>query len=237
MTSLKYLVLFDIDGTLLHPDGAGRASLALALEQVYGTAGDAHAFSLAGSLDRNTVHVLMAGAGVAEETIWERFEELGRVMELHLHERIQARLHRVQPCPGAHTLINALHQRDDLILGLITGNFEGTARIKLAAAGFDPSVFRVGAFGHEADTRDELPRLAVERAAALTGHTFSGKQVVIIGDTPSDVTCGRSIGAMSIAVLTGWSSREELQIAGPDYLFDDLADNDAILFAIFAPEQ
>jgi phosphoglycolate phosphatase-like HAD superfamily hydrolase len=235
MTLPEHLVLFDIDGTLLRPDGAGRASLTLALEQVYGTAGDAHAFSLAGSLDRNTVRVLMTGAGISEEAIWAHFEELGRVMELHLHERIQARLHNVQPCPGAHALINTLRQQDAVVLGLITGNFEGTAHIKMGAAGFDPGVFRVGAFGHEADSRDELPRLAVERAAALTGQKFSGRQVVIIGDTPSDATCGKSIGARSIAVLTGWSSREELQAAEPDYLFDDLSDQDAILAAIFAP--
>jgi len=235
MTSLEYLVLFDIDGTLLHPDGAGRASLALSLEQVYGTAGDAHSFSLAGSLDRNTVRVLMTQAGISEEAIWARFEELGRVMERHLHERIQAQLHHVHPCPGAHALIETLRQRDDLMLGLITGNFAGTAAIKLAAAGFDPGVFRVGAFGHEADAREELPSLAVERAEALTGHLFGGKRVVIIGDTPSDVTCGQRLGARSIAVLTGWSSREELQAAEPDYLFDDLADNDVILSAILAP--
>ncbi len=235
MNSLEILVLFDIDGTLLLPDGAGRASLALALEQVYGTAGNAQSFSLAGSLDRRTVRVLMTDAGVADNVIWSRFEELGHVMELHLHERIAAGLHNVHPLVGAHTLITTLNQRSDILLGLITGNFEGTAHIKLAAAGFAPEMFRVGAFGHEADARDELPRLAVGRAASLTGHEFRGKQVVIIGDTPSDVTCGQGIGARSIAVATGWTSRGELQAAGPDYLFDDLADNDAILSAIFAP--
>ena len=155
------LVLFDIDGTLLLPDGAGRASLKAALEKVYGTAGSADTFSLAGSLDRGTVRLLMAEAGIEEAVIWERFEEVGRVMEANLRECIAARLHNVQALPGTHELVNALHEHDDVLLGLLTGNFRATAFVKLEAAGFDPAMFQVGAFGHEAEQRGELVPLAI----------------------------------------------------------------------------
>jgi phosphoglycolate phosphatase len=234
---LTRLVLFDIDGTLLMPDGAGKASLVAALEQVYGTPGDAANYNLGGSLDRETVRILMSAAGIEEAIIWQRFEDVGRAMESSLRERISANLHNVQPVPGAPELVAALHMHDEVLLGLVTGNFRATALVKLEAAGYDPTLFQIGAFGHEAENRGDLPPLAVRRAKELSGIDFRGQQVVIIGDTTSDIRCGHGIGARSIALATGWVSREELAKAGPDYLFDDLADMEAVLRAIFAPED
>jgi len=232
---IQHLVLFDIDGTLLLPDGAGRAALRVALERVYGTPGGAETFALGGSLDRHTVRLLMTEAGIPEDVIWSRFDELARVVEADLRQRIAARLHHVRPCPGTHALIAALQAREDTLLGLITGNFRGTAAIKLEAAGFDPAVFRVGAFGDEAEDRNLLPPLAIERASALTGMKFVGQQVVVIGDTPSDILCSRGVGARSIAVCTGWVSRADLNTYRPDALFDDLTDTQAVLGTILAP--
>lgn len=236
MTSpIKHLVLFDIDGTLLMPDGAGRASLKLALEQVYGTAGEIATFSLAGSLDRLTVRLLMTEAGIAPDVIWAGFPALSTIMEAELRRRITAGMHHVTPCPGGLELVAALAARDDVLLGLLTGNFHVTAAVKLEAAGYDPTVFRVGAFGDEAEDRAELPPLAIERGSALAGVRFEGRQVVIIGDTPSDIGCGRGVGARSIGVASGWTPRAELEAHHPHYLFDNLADTQAVLKAILAP--
>ncbi len=234
---MSHLVLFDIDGTLLMPDGAGRAALKAALERIYGTAGNLETFNLGGSLDRLTVRILMAEAGVSPEVIWARFGELGRVMEADLRGRLAARLHNLQPCCGGHELVAALAARDDVLLGLVTGNFHATALIKLEAAGYDTSVFQVGAYGDEAEDRSLLPPLAVERASRLAGVSFSGTKVVIIGDTEWDIRCGAGIGARSIAVASGWTVREELAKHQPDYLFDDLTDTQAVLAAILAPEE
>jgi phosphoglycolate phosphatase len=229
------LVLFDIDGTLLWPDRIGRASLKEGLEAVYGTSGNVETYSLGGSLDKQTVRILMSEAGIDEATIWERFDALGQAMEASLRERIAAKLHNVRALPGGIELVNALHQHEEVLLGLVTGNFRNTALLKLEAAGYGTSMFQVGAFGHEAEERAALPPIAVQRAREMSGIDFCDHQIVIIGDTPADVECAQSVNARTIAVLTGWSSREALIGTNPHYLFDDLSDTAAVLQAIFAP--
>lgn len=232
---LKRLVLFDIDGTLLWPDRAGRDAMSASLERVYGTAGSIDGFRFKGRTDRAIVHALMRAAGLPEETITARFGQIRTVMVEEMNRRLEAGLHDVRPCPGAHALVASLASRDDVLLGLLTGNFKETAHIKLGAAGFDPASFRLGAYGDESESRADLPPLAVGRAADLTGVHFQSKQIVIIGDTADDVTCGRGVGARSIAVMTGWSERAEIEDAFPDYLFNDLVDTQAVLKAILSP--
>ena len=108
-------------------------------------------------------------------------------------------------------------------MGILTGNVSTTAPIKLRAAGYDPDWFPVGAYGSERMERDDLPALAVERAEKIIGRRIAPEQVVIIGDTPADVSCARALGAVAVAVLTGFSSRDELAATQPDYLLDDLS--------------
>jgi phosphoglycolate phosphatase len=233
--SNKRLVLFDVDGTLLWPDGAGRESMRAALVRVYGTAGAIDSHKFGGKTDRSTVLKLMEGAGLRPELIWQHFDRFGDVMEEELRRLIAEGHHDIQPCPGARDLIAHLAAHDDVVLGLLTGNFHQTSRVKIETAGFDPTLFTVGAYGNEAEERSDLPPIAVKRAGDLTGLAFKGQQVVIIGDTANDVTCGRGIGVRTIALLTGWSTREALEAVSPDYLLDDLVDQDAVLSAIFSP--
>ncbi|HQA68515.1 MAG TPA: haloacid dehalogenase-like hydrolase [Aggregatilineales bacterium] len=232
--TLRYLVLFDIDGTLLWPDRAGRDSMRAALERVYGTAGPIDSFPFAGRTDSAIVRDLMAAAGIAEDIVQARFDELAATLEDEMHTRLADGRHNIRACPGALALVEALDARDDVLLGLLTGNLEPTARIKLAAAGYDPDMFRVGAFGGESPVRADLVPLAVERARALTGVDFRGKQIVVIGDTPEDVRCGEALGVQTVAVLTGWNTREELEAASPDVIFDDLTDTGAVIAAALA---
>ena len=229
------LVLFDIDGTLLWPDGAGRASLKIALIELFGTAGAIDSYQFVGHTDRETVFTLMQREGFATEEIEHRFADLAPAMERALARLIEAGRHNIRPCPGALELVAILHQRDDVLLGLITGNLRPTAALKLRAAGFDPDLFKVGAFGHISPLRADLPPHAVEQARQITRTTFRNRQIVIIGDTPADITCGESVGARSIGVLTGWIKRPDMEAAGPEYLFEDLSDTPAALAAIFAP--
>jgi phosphoglycolate phosphatase len=227
MPNLTRLVLFDIDGTLLWPDGAGKASMKLALEQVYGTAGPIDTYKFAGCTDRLTVGTLLREAGLPPEQIWDRFAQLGPAMEAALRILLQEKRHHIRPCPGAIELV--------ALVGLVTGNLRPTAAVKLLAAGFDPALFRVGAYGDEAEARTNLPPRAVERARQLTGVSFKGKQIVIIGDTPDDMHCGRSVGARSMVVMTGWVDRPTMEALYPDYIFDDLSDTHQVLSAIMAP--
>jgi phosphoglycolate phosphatase len=231
----KRLVLFDIDGTLLWPDGAGKAALKATLERVYGSAGPIDEFRFGGKTDRWLVGELLRLGGIVPSTIWEGYPRALSVMEDELRGRIERGEHDVQPCPGALALVERLSACGDALVGLLTGNYQGTALVKLRAGGFDPATFQVGAYGHESLDRGSLPALAVARAEALTGVHFKGQQVVIVGDTPEDVTCGRGVDARSIAVLTGWGERPALEVVNPHYLFDDLTDAEAVLDAIFAP--
>jgi phosphoglycolate phosphatase-like HAD superfamily hydrolase len=178
---------------------------------------------------------LMIAAGIAPGVIWARFAEFGAVMEADLRRRVAARLHNIRPCPGGPELISALASRPDVLIGLVTGNFRASALVKLEAAGYDASLFRIGAYGDEAEDRSDLPPLAVERASQIAGVSFHGPQVVMIGDTPGDIRCGEGIGARSIAVATGWTPRAELASHHPHYLFDDLSNTQAVLDAILAP--
>jgi phosphoglycolate phosphatase-like HAD superfamily hydrolase len=120
-------------------------------------------------------------------------------------------------------VIHELRRRGSPTMGILTGNVSTTAPIKLRAAGFDPEWFPVGAYGSERMERDDLPALAVERAEKILGRRIAPGQVVIVGDTPQDVSCARALGAVAVAVLTGFSSREELAATQPDYLLDDLS--------------
>ena len=119
--------------------------------------------------------------------------------------------------------MNRLSEATEALLGLLTGNIEEVAWIKLGRVELD-GPFWVGAFGDQALNRSELPGVAIQNAASVSGHTFEGKDVVIVGDTPNDVLCGRHLNVKTVAVATGEFSREELAEYEPDYLFDDLID-------------
>lgn len=234
-STLNRLVLFDIDGTLLWPDGAGKASMQLALEQVYGTAGPIDTYKFAGCTDRLTVSTLLRDAGLTPEQIWDRFDQVGPAMEAALRVLLREKRHHIRPCPGTLELVDALADRKDVLVGLVTGNLRPTAAIKLREAGFDPELFRVGAYGDEAEARADLPPRAIERARQLMGVSFKRGQVVIIGDTPDDMRCGRSVGARSMAVMTGWVDRPLMEALHPDVIFDDLSDTQAVIDTITAP--
>lgn len=229
---LKRLVLFDIDGTLLWTGGAGRVALRETLVHVYGKAGRIDDYDLGGRTIKEIVRDLLAGEGLEPPEIWARFGAFTVAWPGIMRRVIVG--YDVQPCQGAPELVAALAVRRDVLLGVLTANIEATARIKLEAAGYDPSVFKLGAYGDASEVRADLVKAALERAKALTGVTFSPQQAVLIGDTALDVLTAHRAGARSIAVLTGGKSRAELEAARPDYLFDDLSDTEAVIAAILA---
>lgn len=221
------LILFDIDGTLLWTRGSGRESTRAAMIEVFGTCGalDTHAFG--GKTDWQTLVELLADAGVSPEHIEQQMSAYEAAIARHLTNIIGD--YPAEPCTGALDVVHALRERDDKLLGIVTGNASTTAPIKLRAAGFDPAWFPVGAYGSESMHRDNLPALALDRAVRHLGQDISPEQVVVIGDTPADVSCARAVGARAVAVLTGFSKREELAATKPDHLLDDLTGLLAIL--------
>jgi phosphoglycolate phosphatase len=225
------LVLFDIDGTLLSTAGAGRRAVYRALEEVYGAEiADGHEFD--GKTDPQIVRELMRRAGL-DDAIVER--GLPRAIERYveeLHIELRDADHRDLVYPGIPALLDRLEARDDVMLGLLTGNVRPGAAAKLVAVGIDATRFRVGAFGSDHADRPELPEIARARAEALLGTALSGREVVVIGDTPADMSCGQAIGARAIGVATGRYTVEQLEAARAGVVFANLSDTLAVVSAI-----
>jgi phosphoglycolate phosphatase-like HAD superfamily hydrolase len=134
--------------------------------------------------------------------------------------------------PGVHDLLDRLEAETDVVLGLLTGNVEEGAALKLRSAGLDPTRFRVGAYGSDAADRPDLPPIAAHRARSHFGRIPSGAEVVIIGDTPADISCGQCIGARAVGVATGAYSVTDLEACGAHAVFQDLSDTGLVLEAI-----
>jgi phosphoglycolate phosphatase-like HAD superfamily hydrolase len=149
-----------------------------------------------------------------------------------LHGELAARGRKVLVCDGVPELLDALEARNDIVLGLLTGNIERGARAKLSAAGIDPTRFRVNAFGSDHEHRPHLPAVAQRRARELLGTEVAGDRLIVIGDTPADIQCGESIGAKAIAVATGRFSTDELRAYDPYAVFESLRDTNEVMTAI-----
>lgn len=214
------LLLFDIDGTLALTRGAGREATKHAMHEIFGDAGAIETHPFGGKTDWSTLLELLTPRGVTPADIERHLPRYSAAMGRQLARIIGD--FPVIPCPHADQVVAALRQRADLRFGVVTGNVQPAAPIKLRAAGFDPAWFPVGAYGDEAIERDALPVLALERARAHYRADMAAEHVIVIGDTPADVQCARAAGAVAVAVLTGAGKRAELEACRPDYLFDDL---------------
>jgi phosphoglycolate phosphatase len=222
------LVLFDIDGTLLSAGRAARESILAALAAVLGWEGSSDGNDFSGKTDPQILRELvMESVGrprfeAAIESVLDRYvEELSR----------RLRPEAVVVKPGVSALLDRLADDPRVTLGLLTGNIERGARLKLEPAGLN-RYFSFGAFGNDSADRYRLPPIAVARARAETGRDFPNESVIIIGDSVHDVGCGRTLGARTIAVATGPTTAEALAAERPDALFPDFSDVDAAQEAI-----
>ena len=231
---LNTLVLFDIDGTLLTSAAAGRDAIRRAFAEELEDLGFFGQVRFDGKTDPQIVRELFTAAGYpdrATDVITRRL--LGRYLG-YLTEELEARRGRVLALPGIVDLLVALESRNDVCVGLLTGNVVTGAELKLNASGIGFARFKLGAYGSDSADRPMLPPIAVERAIPLFGRMLSGAEVVIIGDTPADVTCGSSIGARSVGVATGAYSVDTLRDAGADAAFSTLESTDDVLDAILS---
>jgi phosphoglycolate phosphatase len=255
------LLLFDIDGTLLRGHGRGKRALIEAMQTAVEAHGYSQRFGegpgtrVLGQAARGVPGFSGAGMrnGIAGKTDLQFVYEClspelddARIAELvpRIFAEHTARLGEyfteaegVELLPGVRELLDevrSLHRNSQRCLpAVLTGNIEAGARIKLGVFGLE-SYFVLGAYGNEGRARSELPPVAAHRARALTGREFHGADIVVIGDTPNDIDCGRSLNARAIAVTTGPYSRAELAEHKPHAIFDSLEDTEAVLAAIFA---
>jgi phosphoglycolate phosphatase len=225
------LVLFDIDGTLLLSDGAGRRAIHRALIEAFGETGPKD-YWFDGKTDPQIVRDLMRLAGHTDDRIDREMGTLLARYVNYLLEELHAPGYDPRPLPGVPELLDALEARADVALGLLTGNIELGAHAKLEAVGIDPARFPVGAFGSDHAHRPELPAIARERLRERLGVHVAGDSIVVIGDTPADLTCGSSIGANAIGVATGRFSVEQLSEYRPIAVFENLSDTAAVVRSI-----
>jgi phosphoglycolate phosphatase-like HAD superfamily hydrolase len=216
----RKLVLFDIDGTLITDGGAARDAFAAALADVYGFRGELRQYDFSGRTDPQIAHMVLRDAGVSEKEIDARAINLWDRYVTALARNVDG---RVRELPGIRALLEALRNDARITLGLLTGNIEPGARLKLAPPSLN-DYFPFGAFGSDSPRREELPPIAIERAAAISGRRFAGREVVIIGDSIWDVRCGVPHAAMTIAIASGKTSADELRAENPDHFFESAED-------------
>lgn len=221
-----HLVLFDIDGTLVKTDGAGREAMTRTLERHFGRAYTFDAVSFSGKTDPQILSEILAAQGHAAGEI---AAELPALLHSYTETMLQGlTAARITVLPGAREAVATLAARDDVALGLVTGNVERVAFAKLdlvgLAAPFVQAGRLVGGFGSDSGHRPDLPGIARDRAHAAFPHRYEGARVWLIGDTPHDLTCGRGIGARAVGVASGHFDRAALDGHGAALLLDHLED-------------
>jgi len=222
--TFMHVCLFDIDGTLIHTRGAGMAALREGLRAAFGVADPTDQVAVHGRTDRGITRDLFLFHGIDDVTEhWERFREAYlRILPATLAARPGTVL------PGIVPLLETLAARDDVAIGLLTGNTREGARIKLAHFGLD-RYFDSGGFGDNHLERDDVAREALAVVKSRLNGTVDPARLWVIGDTPTDISCGRAIGARVIAVATGNHTHAELAAAGPDHLATDFSDPEPVL--------
>ncbi len=225
---MRIALLFDIDGTLADTMGAGKEALTAAMTSVYGETGPVNTFHFHGRTDPEIVRGLLTAVGWTDSAIGRGFRELWPRYLERLGRELDELDGRAAPLPGVVELLERIGADDRFVCGLVTGNLERGARLKLAAAGIAEH-FAFGGYGSDAEARDTLPGVALDRAAELYGTRFDPARAVVIGDTPADIRCARAGGTRVLAIATGRHSASDLAACAPDAVLPDLADTERAL--------
>ena len=212
------LVLFDIDGTLIHTSGAGEKAFARVFSNLFGISNGTENLKFAGRTDVAILREFFVRNAIepSPENLAQFFDAYVFMLD-HMLQALPGGAH-----PGVWNWLNELralpHQP---VVGLLTGNIRLGAEIKLRR--FDLwEPFATGAFADDSADRNEIAALAKQRGEKLLGEKLRGDEVLVIGDTPSDITCARAIGAKVLAVGTGLHRAKELLPLQPDWALDNL---------------
>ncbi len=215
---MKSLLLWDIDGTLVNADGAGRRAMLLAMGDCFGAEVSYDGFEIAGCTDRQLLEWLLTRHNLVKSE--KNFQKCSaRYIELLKIEMGRGNIHTYD---GVESILQTADRNPDTFQGLLTGNLSEAARVKLDC--FDLNqYFAFGAYGEDSADRNALGPIALERARRTHNHDFEKQpeRVFVIGDTIRDISCGQAIGASTIAVATGFHSRKKLAVCKPTILLDD----------------
>ena len=216
----RVAVLLDIDGTLIVSGGAGGRSWALAFDELYGIPADIGEFTDTGMTDpevgRKTFEAVLD-----REPSPDEFERLLDRRQHYLHRTVaESADYRV--LPGVEELLPALLEAG-FLLGIVTGNLEASAHIKLHRARLN-RFFSFGGYGSDSPDRTEVTRVAFRKAALVHGAPLTPEQAIVVGDTPHDVEAAHAAGIECIGVASHQFDAGQLRAAGADYVIESLAD-------------
>jgi phosphoglycolate phosphatase len=221
-----HLVLFDIDGTLIHTGGAGVKAFARTLATEFNFPNGTERVRFGGRTDASLVRELFLHCRIehTEDNVRRFFDVYSFWLAQLLIES-----KRGGPCPGVERFIAELKDSPQPpMIGLLTGNIRLGAEIKLRHYGLW-DLFETGAFGDDHEDRNQIAVIARDRASHLLQRPLAGDDILVVGDTPHDIRCGRAINARVLAVATGGSNRAELEAHRPDWLLDNLEEATAAL--------
>ena len=219
---MKTLLLWDIDGTLITSNGAGIRALRPPLRALFGVTASLDDIDYSGRTDRHIFRQIFVRYGIPDTE-----ENFSRYLDGYIANLPRELAHPgATILPGVSPLLAAAAARPDITQALLTGNVQRAARAKLAHHGLW-DFFPFGAFADDSEHRNDLGPHALRRAREHTGVDFPPDRVWVIGDTPHDIACGRSIGARTLAVATGGHTAADLATHQPTAVFSDLSDSAA----------
>jgi phosphoglycolate phosphatase-like HAD superfamily hydrolase len=218
------LLLFDIDGTLINTGGAAIKAAELAFENIYNVANVMNGIRADGKTDPLILKEMFIKGLNRDYSLKEAeiiFEEYIKILNTRLSNS-----EKLEVLPGIYELLDELSDQKDIILGLATGNIEQGAWIKLRHSDLD-GYFSFGGFGSDSENREQLIRIAIDRAENITGNKI--EKIYVIGDTPLDIVAGRAAGALTVGVCTGVYNYAQLESHNPDFLFNNLLDTHSFI--------
>ncbi len=226
------LLLFDIDGTLILSGGAGLRALNQTFHELFQVQDAFTGITTAGRTDGEIIDEALRQSQITStEAV---LVEIQRRYEGRLTEEIQLPGPRKGIMPGVEDLLMFLSVRRNVTLGLLTGNFQSTAKIKLDYFGLS-DYFLCGAYGSDALHRNALVDIAKQRAKLLGVEILSARDILIVGDTPLDVACARAAGSKMAAVATGQFDVVALEKAGAEIALENLRDRQPFLELLEEP--
>jgi phosphoglycolate phosphatase-like HAD superfamily hydrolase len=212
-------VLFDIDGTLIHTKGVGVQAFGKALESEFNQPDVSHRMRFGGRTDPSLVREVFHHANIEHTE-----QNVGRFFDAYVFwlDHLLSESDKGGACPGVRDFLRAISDLPNPpVVGLLTGNIRLGAEIKLRRFDLWES-FQVGAYGDDDEDRNRIANVALQRGREALGNTLRGEELLVVGDTPRDIECGRAVGAQVLAVATGGAKPAELEAHRPDWLAPSL---------------
>lgn len=222
----QILLLWDIDGTLMHCGADGTKALNETFHKICGAENATGEIKIGSAMDSMIVERIMEQYGIPKDQKREILALYAKTLEEILEKNQSKRI-----LPGISEILEHYSQKEAFLMGILTSNFKIGADIKLQSVGLK-KYFSFGGYGDIDGEKWDAAKVAIEKAEKLSGRPIEKKHIFLIGDTKYDVECAKKLGIRSVAVGTGWTDYEALQKEKPDYLFKTL-ENTKDFYQIF----